>query len=459
MAPAFPYALSMILGMGFAFLNRPWILLPAILLLLWQEKSRAPQLIIVGLAACLFAQTKIPPQTTSQIGYFKPQLMRAGQSHFGMYTLLLGKLTTLEGTTPCSIFLPYRKKHPPQNCHYIVEGKLKTPSRFYSSMQLKNWTPVPNTFTLTEKRYQTKKAVRAYLRKKIKDKEAFSLIAALATGELMDNSLAFDFGRLGLLHLLAISGFHFSLLALFLSKIVSKGFPKKIAGIILLILLSLFYLYMGPTASVTRAGLTILLPMLGTHFGLKMPALNALSLAAIFALLTNPLSLTNLGFQLSYLATFGIITLYPKIRHLLSHLLPIRTKTQALQLSTLDQHGYLLVIFFRSALSLTTAVTLTTLPLILLTFGKFPLLSLIYNFFFPLGMALLLFFLLTSFLFPPLFFLTESTAKILLIFTHYPPKRLDFSLHAPFITLEIVIILLTILAHSATAASYRKAKS
>ncbi|MDX8430339.1 MAG: ComEC/Rec2 family competence protein [Candidatus Algichlamydia australiensis] len=444
MAPALPYAFALVLGMGTAFLERPWILLPAFILLFWQERPRALLLLIVSVASYFFAVFHLPPTVEAKTGYFRPKLMKAGRSPFGMYALAAGSLTTEEGSFPCSIYLPYNGRKILMNQDYIVEGEQKIRDRFQSNFKVKKWRAVPGTFRMAEKRFLAKKWVRAYLRKKIRDKQAFQLVAALATGELMEKSLAYDFGRLGLMHLLAISGFHFSLLALFIGKIFIRLLPKKIAGSFLLMLLCLFYLYMGPTASVMRAGITILLPMIGQFFDLKMPPLNALALAAIIALLLHPLALTNLGFQLSYLATYGILALYEPLCKLVGHVLHIRTKEEALALSLADKHGYLLVTFFRLAITLTLSATLITLPLTLLVFGKFPLLSLFYNFFFPLGVALLLFLLLSSFLCPFLFPLVEFVAKNLLVFTQHPPKKLDFTLHTPFLTLEVVILLLTL---------------
>ena len=211
-------------------------------------------------------------------------------------------------------------------------------------------------------------------------------------------------------------------------------------AVVMLTLLSTFFFYMGFSPSISRAWIGFLLPLVGFLFGYKATALNALGMALMVALIIDPLSLRLLGFQLSYLATFGILTFYKPIEELMRKLLPKRLYETALKMPLLDQYGVLLSATIRSALSLNIAVHLFTLPLVLFNFHKFPWLSLIYNLFFPLGIALSLLLLLLSgtFAFWPylakaILALNANWTSLLLYFSAFAPKALDFKLrgHPP----------------------------
>ena len=124
---------------------------------------------------------------------------------------------------------------------------------------------------------------------------------------------------------------------------------------------------------------------------------------------------------------------------MLQSLLPKRSRSEVKILNTLSRHAYLLSSFLRQALSLTLAVNLLLLPLLLYHFHQFPLLSLLYNLFFPffvgVSLSLLLLALVFQLLFPPLshllYSLTGSITSLLLDLASYPPLALDYSLRVP----------------------------
>ena len=120
------------------------------------------------------------------------------------------------------------------------------------------------------------------------------------------------FQQTGLIHILSVSGLHvgFVLLAVLALTAVLR-LPKKynlpIAGFILV-----FYAVMtGISPPVLRATVMALLLLLGQHLGRQRDWSVSLSLAALIILLFQPLNLFNAGFQLSFVATWGILYLVP----------------------------------------------------------------------------------------------------------------------------------------------------
>ena len=82
-------------------------------------------------------------------------------------------------------------------------------------------------FSLVEWRYLSKAWISKKIHLLFSQTHVGDLITALTVGTLDDRMLKFDFGRLGLQHILAISGFHFGLLAFFLRFFFSIIFKRK----------------------------------------------------------------------------------------------------------------------------------------------------------------------------------------------------------------------------------------
>lgn len=117
----------------------------------------------------------------------------------------------------------------------------------------------------------------------------------------------------GLAHILAASGFHVSLLLGIILKLTARIAvkPRLAVGVGTLIV------YLGLTgiqASVFRACLMGSAVLVALAMDTKVKPLGSLLLAATIILLFNPLFISDLGFQLSFLATFGLIVTLPALQ-------------------------------------------------------------------------------------------------------------------------------------------------
>lgn len=129
------------------------------------------------------------------------------------------------------------------------------------------------------------------------------------------------FIRVGLVHILSVSGFHVSL---WLSAILflTKSFSPKSRLIIGILGLLIYLLFTGFYPSVLRATLMGSAMLIGIVNERRVNSLNSLILAATILLLINPLWIWDLGFQLSFLATLGLIVTLPAIIDRLDYLPP-----------------------------------------------------------------------------------------------------------------------------------------
>lgn len=123
----------------------------------------------------------------------------------------------------------------------------------------------------------------------------------------------------GVTHVLAVSGLHVGLVAWLLGFMLRSFSRKKSKGsekwnaIVLISIIWIYVLLTGATPSVLRSGLMFSFVMMATVLNRKINIYNSLASSAFLLLCIQPKMLFDLGFQLSYLALFGIVFYQPII--------------------------------------------------------------------------------------------------------------------------------------------------
>ena len=143
-----------------------------------------------------------------------------------------------------------------------------------------------------------------------------AVIKALLLGDQRSLTPAFwrDFRRAGTVHLLAQSGLHVGILALVV-YVMAGAFrlSRRKAILVTLVVLALFCLMVGERSSVLRASLMTAFILIGRLLDRNTSYFTSLAAAAIVLLVYSPASLALPGFQLSFIATLGILYLTPLI--------------------------------------------------------------------------------------------------------------------------------------------------
>ena len=118
--------------------------------------------------------------------------------------------------------------------------------------------------------------------------------------------------RVGLLHIVVLSGINITLLGVMVSHATSK-FSKKISACVTIITIVLFILFVGPDPPIVRAGIMGVLSLVAILFERKKFALYSLFISIVCILLFKAEWLKTISFQLSFGATLGIILFGPKV--------------------------------------------------------------------------------------------------------------------------------------------------
>lgn len=123
----------------------------------------------------------------------------------------------------------------------------------------------------------------------------------------------------GIIHLLAVSGLHVGFVVTILGFLLKRFKLHPLIELAIMIVPLVFYAYICDfTPSVIRAIVMVACTYLARAVFGRYDLLTSLSLAVIVILIISPLSLFDLGFQLSVLSVYGIATFYSFVNRLLS---------------------------------------------------------------------------------------------------------------------------------------------
>ena len=149
--------------------------------------------------------------------------------------------------------------------------------------------------------------------------DALSIMNALLLGQrqTIDKTVYNNYVNSGTIHILAISGLHIGIILLILnfvfSPILYLKYGNFIRPLILVIILWSFAIIAGLSPSVTRAVMMFSIISIAMHLKRSTNIYNTLVISAFIILLFKPTFLFAVGFQMSYLAVLGIVSVQPII--------------------------------------------------------------------------------------------------------------------------------------------------
>jgi competence protein ComEC len=301
----------------------------------------------------------------------------------GLIHLYLYKSDSVRLTTGSRVYVDYFFSEIPQP---------KNPAEFNYSQYIKRSGIYGQSFVKSDKLRVTRvgkqadvfSKIRSWRRRSmqvlsevISDPRELQIADALILGvkDYLDREVKTAYASVGAMHVLAVSGLHVGIIYMIILhllkplRLLPYGSYVVFAGVILCIWL--YAMLTGSSPSVMRAATMFSVISLKEISIKKANIYNSLGLAAIVILLLKPQYLFAVGFQLSFIAVFGIVHLYPIIYN-------------ALKLDNwlLDK--------IWSISSISIAAQLATFPLSMYYFHQFPVYFLVSNLFVIPGATILL---------------------------------------------------------------------
>lgn len=189
-----------------------------------------------------------------------------------------------------------------------------------------------------------------------------SLLLGIVFGfrETLDRELVQNLRMSGTLHVVAASGMNVTMVAGFISMLFGSFLRRQIALSFSIGAIIFYALLAGFEPSITRATIMGGISFLALILGRQNWALFSLFMTGTLMLLLNPGNILDIGFQLSFLATLGLVTIKPLLDSQ-----PLLKRINKFQIG--------------NDLTTTLAAQAATLPIILANFGSWSPLSIIAN--------------------------------------------------------------------------------
>lgn len=217
----------------------------------------------------------------------------------------------------------------------------------------------PDAKTLFGKLGATKRLLSNNLRQLLPGDEG-KVLCSMLLGERqrVPQEVSKAYAAAGTSHILSVSGYHVAVIAGFLTLLLRRfHLHYRLSSVVTILFLLVYLVLVGVTPSATRAVVMAVLHQIALLVGRKGDSLTALAVAGLVLCGPSPLTASDVGFQLSFMATLGILLLSPKLTAALGARLGTARFEHARE-------------FFVSALSVTLCATLFTLPVIVLSFEQ-----------------------------------------------------------------------------------------
>lgn len=253
----------------------------------------------------------------------------------------------------------------------------------------------PRVYPVQNLLYQIRDRLSLVYRTCLPVKES-GIVSAMILGDksLLDMNIQKLYQESGIGHLLAISGLHVSILGMSLRKLFKKLYlPEHIAIPVCIVLTAAYGQMTDFSISTSRAVIMMILLIAADLFERTYDGKNALALAAVIILLQKPFALFSCSFLLSFGAMAGIYLVLPVLEQVwIGDPWEQRRKRRKMhqrekELLANKRTGKLQIFFQRQLQKLgqmflmSSAVQLTTLPVMLYFFFEIPLYGIVINLF------------------------------------------------------------------------------
>jgi competence protein ComEC len=209
----------------------------------------------------------------------------------------------------------------------------------------------------------------------------------LGVKQALGEDLESAFRKTGIIHIVVLSGYNIMLVVIFIMYVLGFFLRKKLRVFAGILSIAAFAILVGLSATVLRASIMAALLLIVQATKRTYLVLRGLMLAGLIMILINPFLLVyDVGFQLSFLATLGLILISPHLENLF-------VKVPSL-------------FGTRSFLVATISTQIAVLPILLYQIGEFSVVAVLVNILVlpmvPIAMLLTFITGLTAFIFPSL---------------------------------------------------------
>ena len=202
----------------------------------------------------------------------------------------------------------------------------------------------------------------------LEDREAGMLIGILLGDDgSIDEDIEETFKVSSISHVLAVSGMQVTYIISGMYFVFKSSLGKRKTKILIITILILYTALTGFLPSIVRSSVMGILIIGSGLFFRKNDIWTSISLSALIMLIYNPFLVTNVGMQLSYLGTIGIILFNKTVFQILENLKPKDRKYKY----KIDRKIIILISKIKEVLSVTISASMAVFPVMLFHFNLF----------------------------------------------------------------------------------------
>ena len=241
------------------------------------------------------------------------------------------------------------------------------------------------------------------------------------TGGIDDQTYA-NMKASGILHLVVVSGTHFTTVCAAVMAFAKRLCPRRKAkGVITLLLIAFIMLFCGFSMPVVRSGIAYFILTLGIFINREGDSLCALAATTVIILFLCPFGFYSVSLLLTLAATFGILVVTPIINKV-TKIEKLRNKPLLFDLLNL--------------ITVTVSANMTTLPILMYTYDSVCLVSLITNLLINYAVSAVLVLALVAVV-SPLSFVTKPLIMLSGLLSNYSLKVIDFCANIPLANVRV----------------------
>lgn len=227
----------------------------------------------------------------------------------------------------------------------------------------------------------------------------------------------------GILHMIVVSGTHFTTVLAAMMFFVRRLFPKRKAkGFVSLFVILFIMLFCGFSMPVVRSGIAYLILTLGIFLDKDGDSLNALAATLVIILFICPYGFYSVSLLLTISATFGILVVSPIVIDV--------TKIRKFRKNEL-------LYDFLNVIVATISANITTLPILMYTFDSVSIVSLLANLMINYSVSAVLVLALLSVIGAPVVFISKPLFLISGLLSKYSLWAIDFCANLPFSSIRV----------------------
>ncbi len=208
------------------------------------------------------------------------------------------------------------------------------------------------------------------------EKEA-SIIQGLLLGDVskIEEDIQENFRTSSIIHILAVSGMHVSYIIIGIHFLFSKILGKKATNILSIIFLLIYMFITGFSPSIVRAVIMGIIGVLSKLIYRRTDIYTSMAISLFIILFYNPFLIVNIGLQLSYLGTIGIIVFQKNVFNFIKR---FKYKSKFIKYR-IKENTVKIMEKFEEMLAVTISAQLVILPVMLVHFNYLGIYFLITN--------------------------------------------------------------------------------